>query len=153
MDRISRDDLFMAMALLVGRRGTCRRRHSGIAVGAVIVMKRRVISMGYAGAPAGMPHCIDVGCDLSADPLIPGCQRTVHAEANAIAFAARVGIPTVGCTLFCTHEPCKTCAKLILNAGIKDLVYMYPYPTDPGGDLIKSCGGICRLYKPDDVVI
>ncbi len=87
--RISREDLLMAQAILVTMRSTCNRKK----VGAVIAHEGRVISTGYAGAPAGLPHCLDVGCDTSKGT---GCSRTAHAEINAIAYAARFGIATQG---------------------------------------------------------
>jgi dCMP deaminase len=115
----------MELANVVAKRGTCTRGY----VGAVIAIDGRVISTGYVGAPAGLPHCMDLGCDIGPDG---GCQRTVHAEANAIAFAAKHGVPTKGSTLYTLVAPCLSCAKLIINAGITSVIYSRPY-RDSGG--------------------
>ena len=125
MSRISRWDMSMEMAWVVAQRGTCSR----LQVGAVIVSNGRVISMGYNGAPAGMPHCIH----LEDSP----CENAVHAEANAIAFAARNGVATEEASIFVTHQPCLACAKLIINAGIKFVGFEYPYRMEDGLELLK----------------
>ncbi|MDE2101517.1 MAG: dCMP deaminase family protein, partial [Patescibacteria group bacterium] len=127
---------FQTMARLVGRRSTCPRAR----VGAVIVKDGRVISIGYVGSPSGMPHCTEVGCDI--DEARGGCIRTVHAEANAIAFAAKSGIEVAGSTIYCTHLPCIDCAKLILNAGIREVVYQHPYRDERGLDLFLRSGRV-----------
>ena len=132
--RIGRDEMFMEIADTVALRSTCKRAQ----VGAILVVDKRMISMGYNGSPAGMAHCIDVGC-LEA-PNEPGCVRTVHAEANVIAFAAKVGIATNGGTLYSTHAPCINCAKLLINAGIKRIVYHTPYRDPAGLNLLKEAG-------------
>ena len=120
----------MNLAWQVALRGTCPRA----SVGAVIVRDDRVISMGYNGAPPGESHCDVVGCEepieASADGTrFPGsgCQRAVHAELNAISWAARAGVATEGATMYCTHAPCRTCAQAILSAGIIGLVYEREY--------------------------
>lgn len=120
LPRIDRDEMLMRVAVIVSNRGTCNRAQ----VGAVLARDGRIISTGYVGAPSGLPHCTDVGCDTS---TYSGCLRTVHAEANAIAFAARYGISTDGSDLYCTHSPCGNCAKLIINAGISRLIYEMEY--------------------------
>lgn len=119
-ERISRDEMLMRMAVITSERGTCLRAR----VGAIISRGGRVLSTGYVGAPSGLPHCLDVGCDTSEHS---GCLRTVHAEANAIAWSARHGISTDGAELHCTYSPCGPCAKLIINAGITRVVYMNEY--------------------------
>ena len=116
--RLNRSNLLLSVASLVARRSTCLRS----SVGAVLADEGRIISMGYNGAPSGMPHCEPETCG----PSTP-CERTVHAEANAIAFAARKGIVTEGATLYTTLSPCNDCAKLIINAGIKKVVYAESY--------------------------
>jgi dCMP deaminase len=113
--------MFMLMATLVARRGTCPRAQ----VGALLVKDRRIVSMGYNGAPPGFKHCTDVGCDEMDGQQ--GCIRTIHGEANAIAFAARHGIVTAGTTMYCTYSPCKKCAELMLSAGIIRFVYNREY--------------------------
>ena len=106
MDRPTRDETTMYVAQAIAERGTCCR----LRVGAVICRDGRILATGYNGAPAGMPHCEhEKGDDTP-------CEVTVHAEANAIAFAARHGVRTEGAELHTTHSPCLTCAKLIINA-------------------------------------
>lgn len=129
--RISRDDMLTVICQVVSLRSTCNRAQ----VGAVIARNGRIISTGYAGAPSGLPHCGPPHCDLN----IP-CTRTVHAEAGAISYAAREGIPTEGATLYCTHSPCVDCAKLIVNSGIKRVVYINEYRKPEGLELLRSAG-------------
>jgi dCMP deaminase len=118
MERITRDQMGMAMAVIASLRSTCKRKQ----VGAVIVRDGRVLSIGYAGAPSGFPHCSDAVCDLSTP-----CERTVHAEANAIAFAAKEGIAVHGASIYTTCSPCINCAKLLINSGIKKVYYLEEY--------------------------
>lgn len=120
-DRITRDQLYMGMADLLALRSTCLRGH----VGALIVIDRRPAGGGYNGAPAGQPECLDVGCETLGD--MEGCQRTIHAELNAIAWAARHGVQTLGATMYCTHAPCKSCAQAIVAAQFNELVYKKDY--------------------------
>jgi dCMP deaminase len=130
-ERISKQDLHFAMASMVSRRSTCPRAE----VGAVITRDDHVVSVGYNGAPPGAPHCTDVGCD----PPV-GCQRTLHAEANAVAWAARYGIATEGCSLWCTLMPCVPCAKLMLSAGIIRFGYIDDYRDETGLELLRDQG-------------
>jgi dCMP deaminase len=115
------DLYFIQMANLVGTRGTCNRGNSGC----VIIRNKQVISTGYVGSPAGTPHCDEVGHQMENNH----CIRTTHAEQNAIVNAAKNGISTDGSTLYCTMFPCYTCAKMIVNAGIKRVVADYDYQT------------------------
>jgi dCMP deaminase len=133
VERISRDEMLMRIAVIVSNRGTCNRAQ----VGAVIARDGRIISTGYVGAPSGLPHCLDVGCDVSE---YSGCIRTVHAEANAVAFAAKSGISTDGAVLYCTHSPCGNCAKLIINAGITKLMYEQEYRDVKPLGMLASAG-------------
>ena len=121
--------MLIEIAALVARRSTCQRKQ----VGAVISREGRVLSMGYAGAPAGFAHCAEAKCDLSKP-----CTRTVHAEANAIAFAAKLGIPVDGASLYTTLAPCQDCAKLIVNSGIRFVVYQEVYRTSDGLSLLAE---------------
>ncbi len=118
MSRITREEMCMQIALIVAERSTCERK----SVGAVIVRDGRVLSTGYAGAPSGLRHCSPDLCDIMAP-----CDRTVHAEANAIAFAAREGISTNMAEIFVTCSPCVNCAKLIINSGIAKVTYLEEY--------------------------
>lgn len=115
--RPSWDGYYIAMAYLVATRATCDRKH----VGAVLVdEEKRVVATGYNGAPSGMPHCDDVGHELKEIEGRMSCVRTLHAESNAIDYAGR---QTWGCTLYTTVIPCYDCAKRIVNAGIRRVVY------------------------------
>jgi dCMP deaminase len=120
--RLSKDEYFMAIARAVAERATCCRRK----VGAVLVVDGHVISTGYNGAPTGMPHCIDVGCEI----VNGHCIRCIHAEANALLQAGLIGIATRGATLYTTASPCRNCMGLVINAGIARVVYADLY-TDP----------------------
>lgn len=130
--RPSREELLMNTARMWGTRTTCRRAEDG--VGAVIALDSRIVSTGYAGPPSGFPEC-GTHCDLNKP-----CTGTVHAEANAIVFAARHGIPVEGCTMYCTMEPCLECAKLIINSGIRSVVYLNDYRTHDGLHLLEMAG-------------
>jgi dCMP deaminase len=133
MNRISRDQMLMEMAIIASKRSTCNRKH----VGAIIAIDGRPVSVGYAGAPAGLPHCLEHGCLTGPEG---GCIRTQHAEANAIAFAARKGIATEGATLYTTVSPCLACAKLIINAGISEVWYLELYRKTEGIGLLTEKG-------------
>lgn len=130
--RRSRNSVLMSMAETLSDRATCTRRQ----VGALIVRDSRVISTGYNGAPAGLPHCNHRLNELPS----AGCQRAVHAEANAIVFAARNGIATEGATIFTTLSPCYECAKLIINAGITQVWYDTRYRDPAGLELLDQAG-------------
>lgn len=114
-DRAPWDEYFMQIAHVVSSRATCGRRH----VGAVIVRDRTILSTGYNGSIRGLPHCDEVGHLMEGDH----CVRTVHAEANAIAQAARNGVAIDGSTIYITASPCWSCFKLIANSGIVRVCY------------------------------
>lgn len=135
--------MLMRTATVISLRGTCERA----SVGAVIAREGRIISTGYVGAPSGLPHCTTVGCEVGNHG---GCTRTVHAEANAISFAARAGTSTDGSKLYCTHSPCLECAKLIINAGIIAVYFETPYRDTSGLALLVTAGiGIWQIPVPD----
>jgi len=116
----------------VAERATCDRGRSG----ALLVYQRQIVATGYVGSPPGFPHCDDVG-----HSIVDGhCIRTVHAEQNAIASAARTGISTLGATLYCTMSPCRVCAMLALTAGIDRVVSAYRYQNDAGLDVLTQAG-------------
>lgn len=124
----------MQIAHIVANRGTCGRAQ----VGAVIARDGRVLTTGYNGPPSRLPHCTDPGgCGILPSD---GCSRAVHAEANAIAYAARHGIATEGCTLYSTHLPCLKCAELIINAGIVAVYYRTDYRIRDGATLLYQAG-------------
>lgn len=117
----------MQIASLVATRATCPRR----SVGAVIVKDRRILATGYNGAPAGLPHCPPNGHsqDWPRGCLMAGhCIRSLHAEQNALLQAAKIGVPCDGSTMYVTCQPCNTCAKMIINAGIERVIYEGDYP-------------------------
>ena len=122
------DEYFMNLAEVVGTRATCDRGRSGC----VIARDKRILATGYVGSPVGLPHCDDVGHEFHIVIHEDGtktehCIRTAHAEANAIVHAARVGSALDGGTLYCHMTPCYTCAKMIINAGIKRVVCLKDY--------------------------
>lgn len=128
MDRPSRDDIVMEVANAFASRGTCLRAR----VGAAIARDGRVLVTGYNGPAAGLPHCNDQ-CAIRHSS---GCTIAVHAEANAIAYAARHGIRVESADLYTTHLPCYGCAQLIVNAGIARLFYKNDYRDHSGLSLL-----------------
>jgi dCMP deaminase len=117
------DEYFMEISRVVGRRATCDRGMIGV----VIVKDKRILATGYVGSPVGMPHCDEVGHQMKKVTHEDGsetqhCMRTSHAEINAICNAARYGIAIDGATIYGKFEPCYTCAKAIINAGIRRVV-------------------------------
>lgn len=131
--RPSVDQIQLATAELWGHRGTCAR----LRVGAVIARNGRTLATGYNGAPAGRPHC---DCREGDTDPSTSCQIAVHAEANVIAFAAQHGVSTLGTTLYTTASPCRTCAGLVLNAGITRVVYSREFRDVAGVSLLRSAG-------------
>lgn len=138
--RPSWQQYFMEMAYLASKRSTCTRR----AVGAVMVRDNQIISTGYNGSPKGVPHCAEVGC-LREQLGVPSGQkhelcRGVHAEQNAIIQAAINGSSTRGANLYCTHQPCSICARLIINAEIRKVYISEAYPDELGEQLFREAG-------------
>ena len=112
----------MKIAHDVAARSTCDRAF----VGTVLVLEKRILTTGFNGSPAGLPHCDEVG-----HLIIDGhCVRTIHAEANSIIQAALHGVSTKGATCYVTHLPCLSCAKMLINAGIMRIVYDNTYRLD-----------------------
>lgn len=128
MSRISNDEYFLQVAHVVAKRSTCLRHH----VGAVIVKDNRILSTGYNGAPKKLRHCLDIGCQRERERIPSGTMhekcRAVHAEQNAIIQASVYGISIENSVLYCTHQPCILCAKMIINAGIKKIIFVENYP-------------------------
>jgi dCMP deaminase len=111
-------------------------------VGAVLVKDKRILTTGYNGAPHGLPHCLEVGC-LREQLGIPSGERQelcrgLHAEQNAIIQAAYYGVSIEGATLYCTHQPCITCAKMLINAGIKKIIFEEPYPDELAEQMLRE---------------
>lgn len=144
-DRLNSDAVMMQVAHVISQRGTCQR----LKVGAVIARNGRPISTGYNGNVSRLPHCDhDMLPDIKAqdgtvirsqifDPDV-GCQTAMHAEANAIAFAAQYGVATAGAMIYVTHQPCLACARLIVNAGINTVYYDHPYRLTDGLKLMQD---------------
>ena len=142
------DEYFMEIAHLVAKRSTCRRRQ----VGAVLVRNKRILATGYNGAPSGLPHCLEIGC-LREQLGIPSGQhleicRGIHAEQNAIIQAALHGVSTEDSTLYCTDQPCSQCTKMLINAGVKEIIYENDYPDELALQLIKEAGIPVRKWTP-----
>lgn len=118
-NRIPWNQYFMSQCLLISTRSSCTR----LAVGAVMVRDRRVVSAGYNGSVSSDIHCSDIGCKV-----VDGhCIRTVHAEVNAILQCAKFGVATEGADLYVSHFPCLQCTKVIIQAGIENLYYLHDY--------------------------
>lgn len=122
----------------------------------MIVKDKRIMTTGYVGAPSGLPHCDDVGHDIRkvlADNgnMTQHCVRTLHAEQNAIIQAARFGIPLEGATLFCKMTPCRTCAMMIINAGIKRVVCEKRYHTDKDTIEMFKQAGVELVVMNDEI--
>jgi dCMP deaminase len=142
------DTYFMDIAHVAARRGNCRRRK----VAALIVRDQRIISTGYNGTPRGVPNCVDGGCRRCASdvPSGTGLGECVcsHAEENAIVQAAYHGIAVRDSVLYSTLSPCLLCAKMIINAGIREVVFADEYGlTGQTRVLLKTAGVRCRRLK------
>lgn len=118
----------MKIVDVVSERGTCDRGRTA----AIVVKDNRILATGYVGSPAGIPHCDEVGHEMQEITYDDGskskhCVRTIHAELNAIAQAAKLGISIDGATMYMKMEPCYTCAKVLVNTGIKRVVALKRY--------------------------
>jgi dCMP deaminase len=138
MERPALDDYFMKIADVVASRSTCLRRHAGT----VLVRDKRILSTGYNGVPKGLPHCDVTGCPR--EKCDSGTRhelcRAVHSEQNAIIQAALHGVSTEDATLYCTHQPCTLCAKMVINAGIIRVVYREEYPDNSSLAILDQAG-------------
>jgi dCMP deaminase len=137
-DRPSYDEYFMEMADVVAKRSTCLRRK----VGAILVKNKHILSTGYNGAPKGLKHCEEVGC-IRTKLNVPSGQRHelcrgLHAEQNAIIQAAVFGVSIVDSTLYCTNTPCVVCVKMLINAGVKEIVFSGDYPDELAKKMLQE---------------
>ena len=142
------DTYFMSIAKVVAMRANCSRRK----VAAVIVADHRIISTGYNGTPRGIRNCFDGGCPRCSGKVASGASLEecvcVHAEQNAICQAAYYGIRLAGATIYVTLTPCLTCSKMIINAGIREVVYTGAYAFDEQSrKLLADAGVLCRRYE------
>ena len=145
--RPSWEDYFMQIADVVATRSTCLRRH----VGAVLVKNRQILATGYNGVPLGIEHCDERGC-LRDELGIPSGERQelcrgLHAEQNAIIQAAYHGVAVNGAEMFVTLQPCVTCAKTLINAGILAVHFRGDYPDELSMQLFEEAG--TRLARMD----
>ena len=141
------DTYFMDIAHVVATRGNCSRRK----VAAVMVKDRRIVSTGYNGTPRGVTNCFEGGCPRCASDAPSGADLgeclCSHAEENAVSQAAYHGIPVKGATLYCTLSPCLLCAKIIINAGISEVVYENEYQFNKQTRaLFEEAGVACRQF-------
>ena len=137
------DVRFMEMARMVGGWSSCyqQNRH----VGAVVVRNKRVLTTGYNGAPAGVSSCAERGECFRLNLNIASCTLqemcyAVHAEQNAICQASKLGVSLEGATLYCTHQPCTICTRMIINSGITKVIYEQGYPDEFALELFKEAG-------------
>ena len=130
--RPSWDEYFFKIAEDVATRGTCNR----LAVGAVLVRDNRILTTGYNGSPSGTLHCLEVGCLM----VNNHCVRSTHAEANAIAQAARHGVSLENSRCYVTHAPCVNCTKLLISAGVKCINYDKFYADEAAAQLRREAG-------------
>lgn len=141
---------FMDLTEHISTWSSCLRRH----VGAVIVKDKRIMTTGYNGAPSGVQTCVEKGECMRNKLNIPSGTHAelcyaAHAEQNAIIQAAKEGISLKGCTLYCTHQPCVVCAKMIINAGIKEVIYKEGYPDEFSRKICEEAG--VKLTKFQDL--
>jgi len=146
--RPSWDEYFLEISGIVSKRSTCLRRK----VGALIVKDRRILATGYNGSPSGVKHCEEVGC-MRARLKVPSGQRHelcrgLHAEQNVLLQAALYGVSSKGGMLYITNQPCIICAKMIINAGIKEVVIAGNYPDKMAAEFLKSAKVKVRKLKP-----
>lgn len=142
------DEYFMTIARVVASRSTCLRRQ----VGAVLVKENRILATGYNGAPAGLRHCLEVGC-LRERMAVPAGERHelcrgLHAEQNALLQAAVYGTSIQGATCYVTHQPCILCAKMLANAGITEVVFAGDYPDELAREIFAEAGVRLTRWEP-----
>ena len=135
------DEYFMEFARVAAKRSSCLRRK----VGAVLVRDKHVLSTGYNGAPSGLDNCLEIGSCLRNELNVPSGERhelcrAVHAEQNAVIQCALHGVSTKGATLYTTASPCITCAKIVVNAGVKRVVYCDEYPNKEAFKIMRDAG-------------
>jgi dCMP deaminase len=145
-DRLSWDQYFLTITRQVAERSTCTRAK----VGATIVRAKSILATGYNGSPSGAPHCTEVGCLIVESTTPEGeteqnCFRTIHAEINAIAQAAKNGTSIQGASVYITHSPCFHCLKTLVNTGIEAIFFEKPYKLESVAELVSQTG--IRLHQ------
>jgi len=147
--RPSWDQYFLTITRQVAERSTCLRAQ----VGAVIVRDKNILATGYNGSPAGLPHCLDVGCLIyrsttPAGEVEENCFRCIHAEINAIAQAAKNGAGIRDADIYITHTPCIHCFKVLINTGIRRIFYEKPYKAHTLDDLLRYTDVTLQQIQP-----
>ena len=147
------DVRFMEMADLISSWASCYQENRKI--GAVIVKNKRIMTTGYNGAPAGVKTCVERKSCLRRELNIPSGTRqeicyAIHAEQNAIIQAAKLGVSIQDATLYCTHQPCVICAKMIVNAGISRVVYREGYPDEFARQMLLEGGVKLERYEEEE---
>jgi dCMP deaminase len=145
------DQYFLTITRQVAERSTCLRAQ----VGAVIVRDKNILATGYNGSPAGLPHCLDVGClvyrsTTPAGEVEENCFRCIHAEINAIAQAAKNGAGIRDADIYITHTPCIHCFKVLINTGIKRIFYEKPYKLHTIEDLLPFTDVTLQQIPPPE---
>lgn len=141
----------MTITRQVAERSTCPRAK----VGAVIVRDRNILATGYNGAPAGLPHCAEVGCIIYESRAPDGnvetnCYRSIHAEINAITQAAKNGSAIAGADIYVTHSPCIQCMKVLVNTGIRKVFFEKPYKLETLTWLLDEANIALEQVTPSD---
>lgn len=144
------DKRFMDLAKIIGTWSSCYQENRKI--GAVIVLNKRILTTGYNGAPAGVKSCVERGECMRRRLSIPSGTRqeicyAIHAEQNAIIQAAKLGVSIEGATMYCTHQPCVICAKMIVNSGIARVIYGEGYPDDFALQMFAMSGVSLEKYE------
>ncbi|HWS48589.1 MAG TPA: cytidine/deoxycytidylate deaminase family protein [Candidatus Methanoperedens sp.] len=150
--RPSWDEYFLELADAVSKRATCDRGRSGC----VIVRDKRILVTGYVGSPAGLPHCDEVGHLMKTMVNEDGsksdhCVRTVHAEQNAICQAAKLGVSVDGATVYCRMTPCRVCAMLLINCGIKRVYCERKYHAGAESEEMFKKAGVKLEFKFNEI--
>ena len=146
------DGRFMQMAFTIAEWSSCFR--AGRSIGCVIVKDKRIMTTGYNGAPAGIKTCREKGeclrdkLGIASGTRMETCYA-VHAEQNAIVQAAKLGVSIDGATLYCTHQPCSMCCKMIINSGIKRVIYKEGYPDEFTLELFAEAGVKLERYEDE----
>ena len=148
-ERPSWHQYFLTITHQVAERSTCTRAK----VGAVIVRDKNILATGYNGSPAGLPHCTELGCLIYTSRTPTGeieenCFRTIHAEINAIAQAAKNGASIRDADIYITHTPCIHCLKVLINTGIRRIFYEHDYKTHTLTDLLRHSGVHLERVEP-----
>ena len=150
--RPSWDDYFLELADAASKRATCSRGRSGC----VIVRDNQVLATGYVGSPAGLPHCDDAGHLMKKviqenGEISEHCVRTVHAEQNAICQAAKRGVSIEGATVYQRMTPCRTCAMLWINCGIKKVFCERKYQLAEESEQLLAAAGVELEYRHNEI--